>query len=309
MFEMKKLIIIPLLILFNGTVNASSENVEMYIELNNNKYEINTACYGRKNYEFAFESKDHTFENYNFANFNTVLLSTDKYAINVSKVLPKNKSLIKVLVEESEFKKIYKSPSLRVDFNTIIFNQNLIHEKAREPLSFGNAGNPYLNLYVDKSRVKPLLSLTINQEDLFHYMEECKQQQNIYKQKLAEKRKEIEENKRKEKLTEESKQKHLYKKNKQAALEGDPKAQVDLAVIYFEGKGVLKDYKEGFRWLSKAAESGYPDAQYLKGKIYAVGMYGNLKDLKKSKIWVKKAHENGQKQARNIWEKYELWNY
>jgi TPR repeat protein len=72
---------------------------------------------------------------------------------------------------------------------------------------------------------------------------------------------------------------------------------------------VLKDYKEGFRWLSKAAESGYPDAQYLKGKIYAVGMYGNLKDLKKSKIWVKKAHENGQKQARNIWEKYELWNY
>ncbi len=58
----------------------------------------------------------------------------------------------------------------------------------------------------------------------------------------------------------------------QAARQGNAKAMCDLALVYYHGKGVLKDPF-------------------------------------KAKCWVKKAHEKGNKQAKNLWSKLELWQY
>ena len=43
---------------------------------------------------------------------------------------------------------------------------------------------------------------------------------------------------------------------KPLAEKGDAKSQTNLGILYFNGKGVLKDYKKAIFWLKKAAEQG-----------------------------------------------------
>ena len=38
--------------------------------------------------------------------------------------------------------------------------------------------------------------------------------------------------------------------------------------MYYNGDGVLKDYKQALKWFTKAAEQGYADAQYNLGIMY-----------------------------------------
>ena len=52
---------------------------------------------------------------------------------------------------------------------------------------------------------------------------------------------------------------------------GDAAAQAELGIIYYEGKGVAKDAKEGYLWIRKAADQEYPMAELYVGIIYTDG--------------------------------------
>ena len=95
---------------------------------------------------------------------------------------------------------------------------------------------------------------------------------------------------------------------KPLAEKGDAKAQSNLGILYFNGKGVLKDYSQAVKWLKLAAEQNEPEAQYILGKIYAEGD-GVIKSFKNAKHWTKLAYENNFNGAKVIWDEYELWKY
>lgn len=181
--KINRIVLIALLLAFNSEVNAKFENVDMPIKLNNNAYNISTHCSKNRAYEFVFESKDHLFEKYHLANSDTVLFSTDKYAIHLSSVIPENRSLIRVIVDEIQFKNIFKAAQLRVDFDVDIFNDELMREKSKMGLSFEDLTNPYMRSSTDKSKVKPNLKLSIKKDHLSSYIKKCTEEQNIYKKK------------------------------------------------------------------------------------------------------------------------------
>lgn len=93
-----------------------------------------------------------------------------------------------------------------------------------------------------------------------------------------------------------------------AAKQGSNIAQSFLGIMYSEGKGVLKDYNKAFYWYEKAAKQDNAFAQVSLSYLY-IGGLGVLKDLKKAKYWVEKAYDNGNPNAKEIWEKYKLWEY
>ena len=92
------------------------------------------------------------------------------------------------------------------------------------------------------------------------------------------------------------------------AEKGDAKSQTNLGILYFNGKGVLKDYKKAVSWLKKAAEQGEAEAQYILGQIYIDGD-GVSKSLKAAKYWVQLAYENNFEGAKELWDEYQLWKY
>ncbi|MGH9421535.1 MAG: hypothetical protein ACRD3J_16275, partial [Thermoanaerobaculia bacterium] len=49
---------------------------------------------------------------------------------------------------------------------------------------------------------------------------------------------------------------------RRAALQGNPTAQYNLALMYDKGQGVPRDYKEAAAWYSKAAAHGLGEAQF-----------------------------------------------
>ena len=56
------------------------------------------------------------------------------------------------------------------------------------------------------------------------------------------------------------------------AEQGDPKAQLMLAEIYFDGLGVPQDHHEAVKWTRKAAEQGFDSAQHSLGRMYSEGI-------------------------------------
>lgn len=89
---------------------------------------------------------------------------------------------------------------------------------------------------------------------------------------------------------------------------GDAKSQTNLGILYYNGKGVLKDYDKAFEWLKKAAEQGEAEAQFILGEIYIEGK-GALKSFKNAKYWIQLAYENGFNRAEDVWNEYELWKF
>ena len=85
---------------------------------------------------------------------------------------------------------------------------------------------------------------------------------------------------------------------KALAEKGDVEAQDNLGFRYYAGRGVEKDYKEAFKWFSKAAEQNYPQAQNYLGWIYAYGR-GVEKDDKIAVEWFRKAAEQNYKVAQH----------
>ena len=73
---------------------------------------------------------------------------------------------------------------------------------------------------------------------------------------------------------------------------GDPRAQSDIAGMYFNGWGVVKDFKMAFQWYKKSSLNGNPYAQYKLGDMYWNGL-GVKTNTDTAQIWWKKAADNG----------------
>ncbi|MBL68505.1 MAG: hypothetical protein CMO74_08675 [Verrucomicrobiales bacterium] len=86
---------------------------------------------------------------------------------------------------------------------------------------------------------------------------------------------------------------------RKAAEQGEPYAQTSLGVMFERGDGVPKDDKEAVKWYRKAAEQGYAMAQYNLGLNYATGS-GVLQDYVTAYAWANIAAANGQKNATKL---------
>ena len=80
------------------------------------------------------------------------------------------------------------------------------------------------------------------------------------------------------------------------AAQGNAQAQYDLAVCYYQGRGVSPDYAEGLKWFRKAADQGNALAQYNLGVCYINGI-GVNKDPAEAVKWFRKAAEKGEDMA------------
>ena len=56
-----------------------------------------------------------------------------------------------------------------------------------------------------------------------------------------------------------------------AAVKGDPGAQLELGHYYQEGEGAPKDLAKAFYWYKKAADKGHPIAQFNVAEMYDTG--------------------------------------
>ena len=83
-----------------------------------------------------------------------------------------------------------------------------------------------------------------------------------------------------------------FAETKAMAEAGDINSQYNLAVMYAEGLGVLRDDKEAIEWYHKSAEQGFAAAQLNLGVMYANGQ-GVLQDDKEAVEWYRKAAKQG----------------
>lgn len=80
---------------------------------------------------------------------------------------------------------------------------------------------------------------------------------------------------------------------------GDVEAQWQLALAYYNGRGVAPDNGEALRWLREAAEQGHGDAQHHLGFVYARGLLGLSRDDSEAVKWWRKAAEQGHEWGQN----------
>ena len=71
---------------------------------------------------------------------------------------------------------------------------------------------------------------------------------------------------------------------KPLATQGHAQAQLNLGVMYDNGKGVTQHYKEAMKWYRLAAEQGNPSAQYHLGSMYFEGR-GVTQDYIRAHMW------------------------
>lgn len=83
---------------------------------------------------------------------------------------------------------------------------------------------------------------------------------------------------------------------RQSAERGDARAQVKLGIQYYEGNGVLQNYKESVKWLQKAAGQGETEGQYQLGERYRNGE-GVPKDYVRAHVLFNLAATRGNKEA------------
>lgn len=80
------------------------------------------------------------------------------------------------------------------------------------------------------------------------------------------------------------------------AEQGVASAQFNLGHLYFEGSGVLQDYREAQKWYRLAAEQGHAGAQNSLGVIYAKGL-GVPQDYGEAVKWFRLAAEQASAEA------------
>jgi localization factor PodJL len=83
---------------------------------------------------------------------------------------------------------------------------------------------------------------------------------------------------------------------RQAAANGDARAQFEVAAIYTEGRAVPEDLPAAAIWYERAASQGFAPAQYRLGNLYEAGK-GVDKDLAQARIWYQQAAEAGNRMA------------
>ena len=71
-----------------------------------------------------------------------------------------------------------------------------------------------------------------------------------------------------------------------------PEEQDALGHAYLHGEGVEQNYEEAVKWFRKAADQGYPPAQFNLGMRYRDGS-GVEKNLREGFRWIRKAMEQG----------------
>lgn len=83
---------------------------------------------------------------------------------------------------------------------------------------------------------------------------------------------------------------------RQAAADGDARAQFEIGAIYSEGRAVPQDYAEAAKWYERAAAQGFVPAQYRVGNLYEAGQ-GVDKDFEIAKLWYQRGAEAGNRMA------------
>ena len=83
---------------------------------------------------------------------------------------------------------------------------------------------------------------------------------------------------------------------RQAAAEGDARAQYAIALRYAQGEGTAQDLTEAAHWLERAASAGLAPAQYRLAVLYERG-HGVPKDLGRARSWYQAAAEKGNVKA------------
>lgn len=73
-----------------------------------------------------------------------------------------------------------------------------------------------------------------------------------------------------------------------AADQGDAAAQLQLGIMYSDGRGVPQDYAEAAKWYQRAADKNTPEAQYNLGILYAYGR-GVPQDNMLAHMWFNRA--------------------
>lgn len=82
------------------------------------------------------------------------------------------------------------------------------------------------------------------------------------------------------------------------ARNGNADAEHLLGLMYYQGRGVARDYKQAFAWHYKAAVQGKADAQYVIGAMYYTGN-AVPQDQKLAVDWFRKAAEQGHPDAQH----------
>lgn len=75
-----------------------------------------------------------------------------------------------------------------------------------------------------------------------------------------------------------------FKKWQPLAEEGHAKAQYNLGLLYYNGRGVNQDYAQARHWYLKAAQQGQAFAQNNLGKLYEKGQ-GAPQDPVQADMW------------------------
>ncbi|MBE0581799.1 peptidoglycan-binding protein [Devosia sp.] len=83
---------------------------------------------------------------------------------------------------------------------------------------------------------------------------------------------------------------------RQAAANGDARAQFEIGAIYTEGRAITQDYVEAAKWYERAAAQGFVPAQYRIGNLYEAGQ-GVDKDFEVAKLWYQRGAEAGNRMA------------
>jgi localization factor PodJL len=83
---------------------------------------------------------------------------------------------------------------------------------------------------------------------------------------------------------------------RQAAMRGDPAAQIEVAARFAAGHGVYKSLGEALAWYGRAAAQGSAVAQYRLGAMYERGL-GTPRDLERARAWYARAAEQGNVKA------------
>ncbi len=76
------------------------------------------------------------------------------------------------------------------------------------------------------------------------------------------------------------------------AKKGEMNAQFSLAIMYYQGSGMMSDLGEAQKWMRKAAEQNHDQAQYNLGIMLANGQGSNT-DLVSAYAWLSVSAANG----------------
>ena len=81
-----------------------------------------------------------------------------------------------------------------------------------------------------------------------------------------------------------------------AAADGDARAQFEVAAIYTEGRAIPQDLAAAAKWYERSAAQGFVPAEYRLGSLYEAGK-GVDKDLEQARLWYQRAAEAGNRMS------------